>query len=388
MSNTTWPTKKIGELFDVQLGKMLSEKAKQGVLLPYLANFNVRWGAFDFSRLNEMTFSEREQEKYSLYPGDLLMCEGGEIGRCAVWKGANKTIYFQKALHRLRPLNQDISTEFIYYYMQHIASKGDLPKLVGETSIAHLTREKLLCLRVPTPDPPEQTAIASLLSTWDFAIEKTERLIAAKEKRFTWLLNELINKPISVDDADSRRSNQPQWRNIKLCDVAKIAKGQQLNVAHMVDNGKYYALNGGIEPSGYTNDWNTPENTITISEGGNSCGFINFNREKFWSGGHCYSLLNIDNSVHIEFLYHFLKSKEKLIMSLRVGSGLPNIQKKDIDCFIVATPDLDQQKQIAAILTTARQEIDLLKKQADAYRRQKRGLMQRLLTGEWRVRVG
>jgi type I restriction enzyme S subunit len=70
MSNTTWPTKKIGELFDVQLGKMLSEKAKQGVLLPYLANFNVRWGAFDFSRLNEMTFSEREQEKYSLYPGD------------------------------------------------------------------------------------------------------------------------------------------------------------------------------------------------------------------------------------------------------------------------------------------------------------------------------
>lgn len=170
-------------------------------------------------------------------------------------------------------------------------------------------------------------------------------------------------------------------------EVAKITKGQQLNVAHMIDNGMYYVLNGGIELSGLTNDWNTPANTITISEGGNSCGFINLNREKFWAGGHCYSLRYVDISVYYEFLYHFLKSKEKQIMSLRVGSGLPNIQKKDIDSFIVAIPPLDKQKQIAGILNTARQEIDLLKKQAEALRKQKRGLMQKLLTGEWRVKV-
>ena len=131
MNDLCWQRKKIGELFDVQLGKMLNEKAKKGQLLPYLANFNVRWGSFDLSRLNEMSFSESERKKFSLKPGDLLMCEGGEIGRCAVWQQANKSLYYQKALHRLRPLTTDISSEFVYYYMQHIATQGVLPEASG-----------------------------------------------------------------------------------------------------------------------------------------------------------------------------------------------------------------------------------------------------------------
>ncbi len=85
-----WKKKTIGHLFDVQFGKMLSEKVKAGPQVPYFTNFNVRWGTFDLSKLNEMNFSDREKAKYSLQKGDLLMCEGGEISRCAIWQGSPK----------------------------------------------------------------------------------------------------------------------------------------------------------------------------------------------------------------------------------------------------------------------------------------------------------
>lgn len=170
-------------------------------------------------------------------------------------------------------------------------------------------------IEFPLPPLPKQNAIAGLLSAWDQAIDYTQRLIAAKEKRFSWLLLKLINQ-------DNLTGN---LKRVNLGDVCQIKKGQQLSKVDMIEDGKYYVLNGGITPSGRTDKWNTPENTITISEGGNSCGFINFNTEKFWSGGHCYSLICLKSSVYNIYLYHFLKRYEKQIMRLRVGSGLPNI---------------------------------------------------------------
>ena len=107
-----WPKRLAGDLFDIQLGKMLSEKARTGMQRPYLANFNVRWGRFDLSDLNQMAFSEREQEKFSIQPNDLLMCEGGEIGRCAVWTDQSCSLFYQKALHRLRARDERINRAY------------------------------------------------------------------------------------------------------------------------------------------------------------------------------------------------------------------------------------------------------------------------------------
>ena len=80
---------------------------------------------------------------------------------------------------------------------------------------------------------------------------------------------------------------EKERKKIKLVDICEISKGSQLNRTDMVDDGKYYVQNGGIDISGYTNEYNTEENTISISEGGNSCGYVNYNKEKFWAGGHC-----------------------------------------------------------------------------------------------------
>jgi len=154
----------------------------------------------------------------------------------------------------------------------------------------------------------------------------------------------------------------------------------------MIEGGKYYVLNGGITPSGYTDKWNVSENTITISEGGNSCGFISFNKIPFWCGGHCYSLTELSHDMDGIFLYHFLKCYEKRIMRLRVSSGLPNIQRKDIENIYIKFPIISEQKQIAETLNAARKEIAILNNLADIYHKQKRGLMRKLLIGIWRVK--
>lgn len=169
------------------------------------------------------------------------------------------------------------------------------------------------------------------------------------------------------------------WKTVKLGEVCEIKKGEQLNRLDLTETGDYPCLNGGISASGYTNKWNTAKDTITISEGGNSCGYVNFNKTKFWAGGHCYVLSNL--KCDKLFLYQELKNKEKAIMRLRVGSGLPNIQKSAIVEFEITLPPLPVQKEIAEILdkfdalTTStkeclQKEIELRTKQYEHYRNQ------------------
>ncbi len=119
-------------------------------------------------------------------------------------------------------------------------------------------------------------------------------------------------------------------------------------------------MNGGTSPSGYYEACNTPGETISISEGGNSCGFVQFNRVPFWSGGHCYTLIAKNHKgLNYKYLYHYLKHCEEDIMSLRVGSGLPNIQKKDIMSFPILMPDLDEQTKLCATYDSIEKKIEL-----------------------------
>lgn len=109
----------------------------------------------------------------------------------------------------------------------------------------------------------------------------------------------------------------------------------------MLESGSYYVLNGGKDPSGYTDNYNTEANTISISEGGNSCGYVNYNTEKYWSGGHNYTLASL--KLNTEYLFSYLKFKESDIMAMRVGSGLPNIQKSTLNEFFISYPKEEEQ---------------------------------------------
>jgi len=136
---------------------------------------------------------------------------------------------------------------------------------------------------------------------------------------------------------------------VALCKIADIIKGKQINGTELYDTGDYYVMNGGTVPSGYYDDYNTPANTISISEGGNSCGYVQFNDVPFWSGGHCYTLSISSSQIVLRYLFHYLKYREQDIMALRIGSGLPNIQKKNLERFQILIPTFDGQHRYAKI---------------------------------------
>ena len=105
---------KLGDITESCLGKMLDAEKNKGEYEPYLANINVRWGEFDLDNLSQMRFEEKEQERYGIRYGDLIMCEGGEPARCAIWRDEIPNMKIQKALHRIRP-KDCVDVEYLYY---------------------------------------------------------------------------------------------------------------------------------------------------------------------------------------------------------------------------------------------------------------------------------
>ena len=118
---------------------------------------------------------------------------------------------------------------------------------------------------------------------------------------------------------------------VKLSDIAKYSKGVQINGDDLIADGKYIYLNGGINPSGRWNAANVVENTVTISEGGNSSGYINYITEPFWCGAHCYYLY--DGPKNTRYLYYALKSQQERLFAIRSGACMPNIKKADLGNF-------------------------------------------------------
>lgn len=180
--------------YSVRLGKMLDAKRITGAsLLPYLRNTDVQWGRINAEGLPEMDISPDERDRYTVKPGDLLVCEGGEVGRAALWDRPEKVGY-QKALHRLRPYDGGRDRpEFLYYVLRAMADLGLFKADGNENTIAHLTAEKLRRLRVPFPPTQEQEAIAKRL---DGELKKRESAVATARSQID-LLSELRARLIS-----------------------------------------------------------------------------------------------------------------------------------------------------------------------------------------------
>lgn len=288
------------------------------------------------------------------------------------------------ASHRFpmyQALNNKIDIDYMLFYFKSKMGKYllELASPGGAGRNKTLGQTEFMKLKISFPSLNEQKKIAEILSTWDKAIELKEQLIEEKKQQKKGLMKKLLTGELRLTGFEG------EWEEVLLSKISEINKGKQLNKSNMIEDGIYPALNGGINPSGLTNKWNTVEDTITISEGGNSCGYVNYIREKFWCGGHCYSVVPIDSRVVKTFLYQILKYNEPLIMSLRVGSGLPNIQKKAIANLSFRIPKTDEQLMIARILENIDADISLQANLLKNAKLQKKGLMQLLLTGIVRV---
>ena len=252
---------------------------------------------------------------------------------------------------------------FLSYYL-NVVAKHRIASIAQGVSVVHLYSSQLENLFLSLPPIKEQEKIAEILTTWDEAITKQTELLEAKELLKKALMQKLLSGEVRFGGFSD------EWEEVRLGEICEIKKGEQLNKDTLENDGEFPVINGGIEPSGFTDEWNTEANTITISEGGNSCGYVNFLQNKFWSGGHCYTLLNLQ--IDKIFLYQFLKYNQHNIMKLRVGSGLPNIQKSTIEKFTVSKPSFAEQQKIAEVLSLADDEINLLKNELEELKLQKK----------------
>jgi type I restriction enzyme, S subunit len=169
-----WPEKSLADVASIQLGKMLSPASKTGrSSFPYLRNLNVQWGRFDLADVAEMDFNERERTKFELWPGDLLVCEGGEPGRAAVWHSEIKPCYYQKALHCLRAKDAQVDPRFLMYRLWLGAERGEFLDSNAQTTIAHLPAVRLAELRIRTPAVADQVQVAQALDTRFAAANRT-----------------------------------------------------------------------------------------------------------------------------------------------------------------------------------------------------------------------
>lgn len=180
-----WVLGRVGWYFDIQLGKMLDEKQISGEnLAPYLRNQDVQWWDINTEDLPKMDFTTAERLKYNLQQGDVLVCEGGEIGRSAVWTCEDTECYYQKALHRVRPLSEDQNPRYFCYFMEFAANNGVFTAYSDKSTIEHLTAEKLRKQHMPIPPKEEQDHIVDELDT---RLQKIENLKDEIEEEIAYL---------------------------------------------------------------------------------------------------------------------------------------------------------------------------------------------------------
>ena len=277
-------------------------------------------------------------------------------------------------------------------YLAHVLNSADAARqkarLGKGQSVVHIHVPELFHVEVPLPPLHEQRKIAEILATWDTAIEKTEALIAAKEKQFKWLLKTLI----------SDHQDNPEWREVRLEDVCeKIVGGGTPStenpdywqghipwitsadiVSYKTIKYRRYITDQALDNSA-TNL--IPKNNIIVVTR------VGLGKAVRNDTDVCISQdsqgLILKKSIHPDFLINFLIEKIKIFKSASQGSTIKGITKRQLADIKISLPSLREQKVIAFLLEKAQEEIDILKQLAEQYRIQKRGLMQKLLTGKW-----
>ena len=367
----SWKWVTIGNISDSSLGKMLDKKKVEGTPLHYLRNVNVRWESFDLSDLLEMPFKAEEIDRYSIIKGDLVICEGGEPGRCAIWND-DKDIMYQKALHRLRPFHGVLNKYLLFVLMQY-SNSGHLEKYYTGSTIKHLTGESLSSLFVPIPPYNEQQKIiceiekclglvgtiennnADLQSTVNQAKAKVldlaihGQLVSQKpEEEPAIELLKRINPNIKIPCDNPHYQKLPDgWSIIPMQTICELSDGkmqegvQRINLdvkflrgkddGEMTDKGKFVKAGS----------------TMILVDGENSGEIFTTDIDGYQ--GSTFKLLNISNEMCRDFVLLVIRSHQKEFRENKVGSAIPHLNKKLFKEIPVMIPPLDEQRRIVAM---------------------------------------
>jgi len=411
-----WEVTTVGAEFAIQLGKMLDSEKNSGVPKPYLGNRAVQWGQIDLSGVGIVKMTPSDIQRFRLREGDLLVCEGGEVGRAAIWDNPVQECYYQKALHRLRPI-RSYNVQLMLNMLQRLASTGFLLNFVTQTSIAHLPKDKFE--KVPIPIPPtkaEQRAIADALSDVDALIAVLDRLIAKKRDIKQAAMKELLTgkkrlpgfacskgykqtevglipENWEIRSASSilnkgrlggNYPNQDKETNYPLIKMGNIGRGN-------IDNEKIEYIIDGVVPNEmdrlrYGDLLFNTRNTLDL------VGKVAVWRDELPLAYYNSNLMRLEfkpDEIASTFFANYAFNSTGCISRLReIATGTTSvaaIYTRDLLKIPFPLPPLPEQHAIATVLSDMDAEIAALEARLDKTRALKQGMMQELLTGRIRL---
>ena len=409
--NDSWTWRPLGKLFEIGAGKTMSAAARNGPdKTPFLRTSNVLWDEIDLSSVDEMAIPDHELQAKLLRRGDLLVCEGGEIGRAAIWDGEVETMSFQNHLHRLRPIVEEVEPRFYVYFLQSAFTQLGIFEGVGnKTTIPNLSRSRLAGLEVPQPKIDEQLAIVAALSrvreainTHDQSVELAQDLKrAAMQTLFTRGLRGEAQKETEIGPVPE------SWDVVHLGTLGRIGNGSTPRKATSeywtggtypwLTSAKVYDRNI-VEADQFVTEFALAECHLPRIESGAVLIAITGQGKTL---GHCAVLdmeatinqhlayVDVDNTIaHSSFVRGYLETQYDLFRQVGAGGGST---KGALTCaflrsFPIPLPSvLDEQREIVAILDAIDRKIDLHRRKRAVLDDLFKTLLHKLMTGEIRV---
>ena len=399
-----WEVSSVGREYEIKLGKMLDAEKNVGAPKPYLGNRAVQWDRIDVSDLPTVPMSRADLDRFRLQKGDLLVCEGGEVGRAAIWEAQLEECYYQKALHRLRPL-RGFNSPLMAAFLRRWSDCGLLANYVTQTSIAHLPREKFMEVPMPVPPPPEQRAIATALSDVDGLLGGLDRLIAKKRDLKQAAMQQLLTGQTRLpgfcgewevktldevcwfQEGPGVRNTQFTASGIKLLNGTNIFRG----VLNLDTTTRFISEREGHGAYAHfladEGDIVLASSGITVERLHEKVAFVGAQDLPFCMNTSTIRFKPLAGILAPIFLFQFLTGNDfkRMIGGVATGSAQLNFGPSHVAKVELSVPPLPEQTAIAEVLTEMDGELAVLTQRREKTLALKQAMMQELLTGRTRL---
>lgn len=377
----SWEKVKLGNVSESCLGKMLDQRKNKGTYKPYLANVNVRWGSFDLNNLQEMKFEEDEDERYGIKYGDLIICEGGEPGRCAIWKEELPNMKIQKALHRVR-VNEEMDYRYVYYWFLLAGKQGALKQYYTGATIMHIPGQKLKEVVIDKPPLGVQRRIGYYLESFDNLIENNQKQIklleeAAQRLYKRWFIDLRFPGYENVKIVDGVPE---KWEKVSLAEIAPIVTGKK-DANFGINSGKYLFFTCAQEPikaPSYSFDCDA------VILAGNGDFNVKLYRGRFEAYQRTY-VFSPYNSNNLYLLYYAVKDNMCQLFQGASGSTIKFLTRRMLEDILVFVPDEKVLIQFNRNCELFQKKIEALKAQIILAQEIRDRLLPKLMSGEIEV---
>lgn len=348
----------------------------------FLRTSNVLWDEIDLGTVDQMTIPKHELPAKLLRPGDLLVCEGGEVGRAAIWNGEVEVMSFQNHLHRLRPLVDDVEPRFYVYFLQSAFTQlGIFEGAANKTTIPNLSRNRVAALDVPHPPLEEQQAIATALAQVREAIRLHDSSTALAQKLKRAAMHELFTRGIK-GEAQKETEIGPvpkSWRVGPLGELARFQRGFDITKNEQTDGNIPVVSSGGIKS--YHSQAGAKGPGVLIGRKG-SIGLLHFLETDYWP--HDTTLWCTDYLGNVpKFVFYRLHTLD--MKRLDSGAANPALNRNFLHAEIVSWPAPEEQREIVALLDAIGCKVESHQKKRAVLDELFKALLHKLMTGEIRV---